>query len=288
MRQVREIEAQRTSLIAHALSPAMNGIEKALEVAGEVDLTLAQARFALKYGYCEPTISEHLEIRQGRHIRIQKIVEKSGADYVPLDVTINRNTAVVLGSNMGGKTVMLRTLGHLQVMVQMGMFPPAQSMTTRLFDSFHWVGAAQDSTEQGLSSYGLEIMRLKDALGAPEPRMLLLDEFARSTSYEEGLAMTRALIDVLERGNSLTVFAGHLHSLASLPHVTALRIGGIDLERYRRLAKLHSPLEAIRMSMDYTVRPLASDEGSDAITIARLLGLPKELTDRATHHLTIF
>ena len=84
--------------------------------------------------------------------------------YTPLDAVLDANVTVIFGSNMGGKTVALKSFAFLQACAQTGLFVPAVRFETRLFKHFHYLGegAAKEET-QGLSGFGFEIRQFVEA-----------------------------------------------------------------------------------------------------------------------------
>lgn len=76
----------------------------------------------------------------GRFVPCEELCEKLGVDYVPLDAAFDAGATVIFGSNMGGKTVVLKTLAFLQLCAQTGLFVPARRFETRVFRAFHYIG----------------------------------------------------------------------------------------------------------------------------------------------------
>jgi DNA mismatch repair ATPase MutS len=106
--------------------------------------------------------------------------------------------------------------------------------------------------------------------------LLLVDEFARSTDAEEGIALTVALIDHLRKHRrGLFLFAGHQKRLdrPGAGEIQYLHTGGLDFGVYTSRLATMDPTEALAASMNYGVFD-GQARTSDALQIARALGVP--------------
>ncbi len=169
---------------------------------------------------------------------------------------------VVSGSNMSGKSTLLRTIGVNAVLALAG----APVRATRLRISHLSLGASirtTDSLEEGHSRFMAEILRLKQVLELPAPAMFLLDELLHGTnSHDRALGsegLTRAL---LARG-AIGLITTHDLSLARVADELGTAAANVHFE---------DRLEDGRLVFDYTMRP-GVVERSNALDLMRAVGL---------------
>ena len=259
------------------------------EAVRSFDLALARARLARAHGLTRPILAPGpIAIRQGRFLPCEASCRTLGLPYVPLDATFDTPVAALFGSNMGGKTVVLKTLAFLQLCVQTGLFAPAAAFTTRVFEHLHYVGegAAAEGT-QGLSGFGREIRQFNavwaDCGGST---LALFDEFARTTQSQEAEALLSAAMEAMAaRPGLVALFSTHFRGIRRLAGVRYLRMRGLDragLETLPAEADAETRLRLISRHMDYR---LAADDGltgvSDALAVAESLGLAPAIARQA-------
>lgn len=212
------------------------------------------------------TAGGELRLQRGRHPLI-------GPTVVPMSVRAGGEFSVLLitGPNTGGKTVALKTAGLLTLMALAGLPTPADPGSTVPVYSevFADIGDEQ-SIEQSLSTFSSHLRNVIEVIRDADSRSLvLLDELGAGTDPEEGAAIAQAVVETLvERG--CTVVATTHHSQLKL------------------FAQQHAAVENASVEFDEetlapTYRLLVGIPGrSNAIAIARRLGLPGPIVDRAT------
>ncbi|RJO74321.1 MAG: hypothetical protein C4523_00940 [Myxococcales bacterium] len=253
----------------------------------ELDLLLAVAKTALAWKAVAPRIDSDpaapLTVAAGAHKPLEDVVRAEGAAYVPLDWEAAEPVAVLTGANMGGKTVVLQTLGWLQALVQLGFFVPAAQLRTRLYSRVAALGA-QGETLGGLSGFGREIERLSKLLPFRRDGVLyLLDEPARTTHAREGRAIIRAVLEAIAASPSCGVVATHFDGLAGEGYAW-MRMRGLRREvvaEWRsRGGEARPPLHHL---MDYRVERADDADATrpDALRVAELLGLEGAIIARA-------
>lgn len=279
------LEAEGLAGLCGELASLLPGLREDLAAVGELDVLLGRARWAAQTGASRPGFSPDGALVAGDavHPEIRRQVEGLGRQYQLLSFELHPPIVSLTGANMGGKTAFLRTVGLQQSLFQRGYFAPARTFRSALFRSVAWVGAVPDSPTLGLSSFGRECRDLIEALDLPDPQLLLVDEFARSTDAEEGIALTSALLDHLRRTRrGLFLFAGHQKRLdrQGTGSLQYLHTGGLDFEAYTtRLGTLETT-EALAASMNYRVYD-GQARTSDALQIARALGVPASMVGSA-------
>ena len=283
--------AERTRLLAElvdGLREALPALHRTAEIVSELDLLQAACRFADLVGARQPDLARRGELRlcAARHplldpaladLRLSALgaAGHRGA-MVPLDLELDsrRRMVVITGPNAGGKTVALKTAGLLTLVAQCGLPVPA-AKGTRLPLIQRLVATVGD--EQDLltdhSTFSARLLRLREAWeAAGEDSLVLLDELGSGTDPEEGAALAGALLEELGRRGGLTLVTTHLSRLAAL----ALETDGAEC----------AAMEFDSASGRPTFRLMPGTPGaSEALALARRLGLPAEWLDRATAEL---
>lgn len=286
----RALETEVLAQLSAPLREALPALQQQAQAIEAFDLALAGARLALEANLVRPGLaSASIVIEGGRHLPCEALCGELGTPYTPLEAIFDQGATVLFGSNMGGKTVVLKTLAFLQLAAQMGLYVPARRFKTRVFRHFHYMGEGRSREEaRGLSGFGFEIRQFTEAWGDLEQDTLLLfDEFARTTSSQEAEALVSAILeDLAARPSVVAAFSTHFRGIRRLPGVRYLRMGGLDRAR---LAALEAPgttlAERIRQidhAMRFSLEPdAAGDTRSDALVVAERLGLPATLARRA-------
>ena len=172
---------------------------------------------------------------------------------------------VVSGSNMSGKSTMLRTLGINAVLAQAG----APVRARRLLISPLAVGASirlTDSLQGGVSRFYAEILRLRqilDETGGPLPVLFLIDEFLHGTNSHDRRIGARALVLGLVQRGAIGLITTHDLALADIADELGERAANVHFE---------DQIEDGKISFDYHMRPGVVRK-SNAIELMRQVGL---------------
>ena len=201
---IREAEYKILKELTTAVNRSAGRIINNLEVYGRIDLLHAIAQWGLKVGATVPQLTDsELDLRGARH---PLLIERLGFDAtVPLDLLLSaeKSCLIISGSNAGGKTVALKTLGLLMLLAKCGLPLPAASGSRlpRYGRILVEMDASQD-IEHGLSSFTAHAINLKNIYReARGGDFVLLDEPGSGTDYQAGGAFAVAYVDaLLERG----------------------------------------------------------------------------------------
>jgi DNA mismatch repair ATPase MutS len=139
-----------------------------------------------------------------------------------------------------------------------------------------------------LSAFATEVVRARDALAEDAlPALVLVDEYARTTGPREGRALLIALVRALStRAQTFALVATHFDGVAEAAGVDHLWVTGAGAAALAGIAAgdLHDALSALAAAMDYRIVPAGAHAaaGSDAIALARILGLPHDVIANAS------
>jgi DNA mismatch repair protein MutS2 len=204
-------------------------IEKDYAIVAEIDALQAVAAFSEQMNMTSPELNErgYVNIAGGRHPVLWNALKKGSRDnhLVPLNVEIGKDHScmVITGSNAGGKTVALKTIGVLTLMALSGMHIPAQSGTTIPFLSqvLADIGDEQ-SIEQNLSTFSAHITRISEIVSKSSGRaMIIIDELGTGTDPEQGGALSCAILRKLRQNGAISLISTHLGMLKAFAHAQA-------------------------------------------------------------------
>jgi DNA mismatch repair protein MutS2 len=219
-----------------------------------------------------------LELVAAWHPLLESTLAAEGRtdDLVPLSIRIDPTLRVlaVTGSNTGGKTVALKTLGLLALMAQAGLPVPAQRAALPIFDRVLVDIGDEQSIEQSLSTFSGHMAQIVNVLrGATDRSLVLLDELGSGTDPAEGGALACAIIKSLASRRATAVLTTHLREVKIFCH----EHDGMQ----------NAAMEFNAETLRPTYRLVQGEPGqSHAVTIAQRLGLPSEVIDHARGFLT--
>lgn len=206
--QEEEIVYQILSFLTGFVIENIKAIELNVDAFSTFDFIYAKAKYAISINAEEPTLTEneYIMIEDGKHPLIEGRV-------VPLNISLGQKyrTLVITGPNTGGKTVVLKTVGLLQLMVQSGLLPPSSknSQYTVLEDILVDIGDAQN-IQASLSTFSGHMKRLVDIINKAKPGVLILsDEIGTGTDPKEGSALGIAILERLYEKGALTLVTTH-------------------------------------------------------------------------------
>jgi DNA mismatch repair protein MutS2 len=251
-----------------------------------LDILFAKARLAIKYEMSKPSLDENanITILNARYLPLANKCTKLGTTYTPLTAEFDQHTIVVTGSNMGGKTMLLRTIGFMQVLTQMGFWVPADHYSTTIFENISYIGEDLSDKVEGLSSFGFEIHNISEALEEKNSNsLMLIDEFAKTTNSLEAKAIIAAMLKSFSLNKSITCFLStHFMELPQFSEVSFYKMKGLDYKEYEnyytkeKQYSLSERIKIINSFMRYeVVKTDSKDKTYDAIKIADILGLDK-------------
>jgi DNA mismatch repair ATPase MutS len=238
---------------------------------------------------------------EGRFLPLANRCAADDLRYWPLTISLEKNANVVFGSNMGGKTVVLRSVAFFQLLAQLGFFVPADSFSSALFSEIAYVGAPPSGVvvqvEEGLSGFGEEIHEFSSVWeNAKKTALVLVDEFARTTNSVEASALLGAVLEMFaERTQWVGVVSTHFMEINVEKSMCGFfRMKGLNqsafaqsfVERAKDGESLAERIHRVNRFMQYEVVP---EEGitpvRDALAIAEVLGLSPAIVEKAKRHM---
>lgn len=262
-----EIERILTELTA-MLAPYADEIREDLNIMGQIDLVFAKAKLSRELNAVMPRLNRNNYVRivRGRHPLIP-------ADkVVPIDIWIGRDyrSLIITGPNTGGKTVTLKIVGLFALMVQSGIFVPAnEGSEFPVFEHIYADIGDEQSIEQSLSTFSSHMKNIVGILDrADENSLVLLDELGAGTDPIEGAALAMSILEELNDRHCMCVSTTHYSEI-------------------KAFAMTHEGMENASMEFDIdrlcpTYRLYIGIPGkSNAFEISSRLGLPSSIIDKA-------
>lgn len=273
--------------ITEKLRPWFDDIHYNCSMVGRLDFLIQKAKAALRYqGICPEITEQSLSLTEMINPSLVDVLREKGKEFAPVSFQMETGTTVITGANMGGKSVALRTIALNVVLAQSGFFVYAKEAHVPVFDTICLIAEEYQSMQNGLSSFGGEIMQLQNAVEQQKQGfgLLIFDELARGTNPDEGAAIVKAVVQYLKERQVMAILATHYDHVAEYAdyhyQVTGLR--GVDLKQLE--AEIHCAdskkgIDIISRYMNYGIYQVHGKEECprDAIHICGLLGLEPEL-----------
>ena len=231
----------------------------------EIDLYKSLGKVALERNYCRPQVVENesafIDARQMRHPIVETIIRRQ---YIAHDLVLGCGTSspqteieesgkkskkgsektesanplarglvargdiiLLFGPNACGKSTLMRTVGNLAIMAQMGSFVPASSFRFSPVNAIYTRILTKDDIDAGVSSFQTEALELIPILNRCDNRSLVLcDEIAHSTTYIDALSIIAASTMHFSKKQAIAVLTSHHHAVVKIEEVNDLHLLG--------------------------------------------------------------
>ncbi len=245
-----------------------------------IDVLGAFAEVAEREQYARPELHDgfDLEIIAGRHPVVERMMARE--KFIPNDLVLTEDAQLIVltGPNMAGKSTILRQIGLIQLLAQVGAYVPARRAKLPIADRLFTRVGASDNLVRGQSTFMVEMSETSAILHTATRRSLvLLDEIGRGTSTYDGVSIAWSVSEHLHDAiGCKTVFATHYHELTQL----ASELPGV---RNFTVAVREVGDQVLFL---HTLIPGGADR-SYGIEVGRLAGLPAAVIARAKEVLSL-
>ncbi|HAX14342.1 MAG: DNA mismatch repair protein MutS [Leeuwenhoekiella sp.] len=204
-------------------SPLLKEYQKLLST---IDVIAAKAKYAKKLDAVLPKITKdrELEIKEAYHPLLLLNNRKHGEKTYPQDIKLDADNRIIVisGPNAGGKSITLKTVGLLQVMLQSGLLIPVHEYSRFcLFDKILTDIGDNQSIENHLSTYSYRLKNMNYFLRKCDDKTLfLIDEFGTGSDPELGGALAETFLEVFYERNSYGIITTHYANLKMMANET--------------------------------------------------------------------
>jgi DNA mismatch repair protein MutS len=279
--RIEERERQIFEALRKRIGSHIRRLQCVAQLTAELDVLSTMAEVAERESYVRPVVTDgfELEIRGGRHPVVERMMARE--KFIPNDVTLtdDKRMIILTGPNMSGKSTILRQIGLIVLMAQIGCFVPADSATVGIVDRLFTRVGASDNLVRGQSTFMVEMSETSAILHtATRNSLVLLDEIGRGTSTYDGVSIAWSVSEYLhDQVRCKTVFATHYHELTQLTDelVSACNYSVEVKESGDRVLFLHRLVPG-------------GANRSYGIEVGRLAGLPIAVLERARKLLALF
>jgi len=274
LHEQEEIEIARILIaITEAFRVNQHAIRTIAETVASIDLGAAKALLSLEFGCTRPQLSNgrELQVKDGRHVLLEHALRQSDGHAVPISFALDdlHQVLVISGPNAGGKTVVLKTVGLIALMAQMGLHVPAREAVLPVFDQVFADIGDQQSIAANLSTFTAHMRNIATmARKVTPPALLLIDEVGTGTDPEEGAALAVAIVDYFRRTGATTLASTHYNPLK----MWASQTEGV----------LNASVEYDEHTLRPTYRLIVGVAGASAgLEIARRMDVPEQILGKA-------
>lgn len=260
MQKNADLELEIRGELSGKLRDFAGDLALALRNLSFLDILIAKAAQMKRMGLCFPVVVEDGETFYNGMFNpaVKDLLLEQGREYMPVDICFSREPVTIIGANMGGKSVVLKSLAVNQLLAQFGFGVAAHDCCVNLVDEVVLCIGDEQSIVKGVSSFAGEILAIDAVIKKVregKSLLALIDEPARTTNPVEGTALVEGLLEVI--GNVAGGFVLTTHYNISNDKVKRYRVKGL------RDGK-----------MDYTLEVTHSgDVPHEAVAIAESLGI---------------
>ncbi len=278
-----ELEARKRHEIYRILKELGNFLRPYLDdflnwqrILVKYDLIRAKAKFSLSYDGVRPNISDQpaFHLKKAYHPLLLLLNNEVSKTTVSFDLSLDevQRILVISGPNAGGKSVTLKSVGLLQLMLQSGMLVPVEDDSTfTLFTKLMIDIGDQQSLEGDLSTYSSRLVHMKHFMETANKRTLvLMDEFGSGSDPKMGGAIAEAVLDKLVKLKCFGLITTHYSNIKNYAYKADSILNGAMLFNKEEL----SPTYKLKVGQPGS---------SFAFEIADKIGLDKAILKYARH-----
>jgi DNA mismatch repair protein MutS2 len=256
------------------LNPYAPLLKSYIAVIGEFDFIRAKAKLAVQMNANYPTVvnKAHIELEQAYHPLLYLYNQASKKPTIPVNLTLDEKSRILVisGPNAGGKTVTMKTIGLIQVMLQSGLLVPVHpnSVIGVFRQLFIHIGDTQ-SIEFELSTYSSHLQHMKHFIETANGKTLFfIDELGSGSDPNLGGAFAEVIMEELAKKHSFGIVTTHYLNLKVMANRVPGIINGAMQFDEEKLAPLYKLI-------------VGKPGSSYTFSIAERIGLPKHLINRA-------
>jgi DNA mismatch repair protein MutS2 len=202
------------------------------DVLGEYDFIRAKAKLAIDTNGNYPLLTEkaHVHLVKACHPLLYLYNKKNSKQTIPVDITLDQNNRILVisGPNAGGKTVTLKTVGLLQLMLQSGLLVPVHPHSEMgIFRQLMIHIGDTQSLEFELSTYSSHLKNMKYFMeNANGKTLFFIDELGSGSDPNLGGAFAEVILEELVKKHAMGIVTTHYLNLKVMANKTPGIING--------------------------------------------------------------
>lgn len=211
--EIKRILCELSSLVARESGDILLG----LNALTEIDFIFAKAKYSVELKAVAPNLNQDkiIKVKKAKHPILMRVIENT----VPNDIWLGESFdhLIITGSNTGGKTVTLKTLGLFVLMVKAGLHLPCIEASIYPFEKVFADIGDEQSVVQSLSTFSGHINNLKEIVdNTNDKTLVLMDEIGAGTDPAEGSALAQAILEYIDNKGAKSVVTTHYGELKTL------------------------------------------------------------------------
>ena len=257
-----------------AIAPYQIPLQFYFQLIGILDFIRAKALFALDYKGVMPQLSQHPQVQviNAYHplLYLQNKAQQKTTYPITLSLQKEQRILIISGPNAGGKTVTMKTIGLLQLMLQCGLLVPVDDRSEMgIFQQLMIHIGDTQSIEQELSTYSAHLKDMKYFVDFANGKTLfLIDELGSGSDPNMGGAFAEAFIETLAQRKSIGIVTTHYLNLKVMAgKIKGIVNGGMAFDE-EKLEPLYQLI-------------IGKPGSSYTFEIAKRSGLPEAIIERA-------
>lgn len=253
--------------------PFISEIEESFNILIMLDVVFAKARMSVKFKFCKCDVSEEkiIDLKEMQNPVLMQVCQNVVKNDFRMDQ--NSNTIIISGSNTGGKTVVLKTVGLCVLMMKFGLDVPCYQAKIFNFDQiFADIGDNQNILKN-LSTFSSHLKNISEIIDTSNANSLvLLDEIASGTDPNEGEALAASVLEFFNNKKIFCLSTTHFSGLKKLAYIKqGFKNASVEFD-----CETFCPTFKLKLDVPGE---------SHAIAIAKRLGLNNEIIQKAQNYL---
>ena len=285
---LEEEEEQRIrEVLTDSLVAYLDDLAYDADVTGRMDLLIEKSYAAGLAPSIRPQLTqEELVLSETVNPWVASVLKERNLSFTPISIELGLGAGVITGANMGGKSVALKTITLNVLLALSGFYVYALEAKVPFFEKIMILSEEMQSVDKGLSSFGAEIIQMKQIIEAVKKEYCFvgLDEFSRGTNPHEGAALVRSVVKFLNTRKVVGLLVTHFAHVAEYGrnHYQVVGLKDMDENRVEKeisMAGREKGVGVIASHMNYGLYKVGNMAGCprDAFRICHLLGLQEEV-----------
>jgi len=262
-------------VLCNLLRPYATELSNLLHSLAELDIVISKAIQHKKESFTIPEVGNSSSFEGMFHPEVKAILAQKGKVFQKISFSYQPGEpGIIIGANMGGKTVALKSLCLCQYLFQFGFAVPALKAEMVPAENIVFCFGDDQDQQKGLSSFAAEMLRIDRMIAMVESgamTLALVDEPARTTNPTEGSALVSSLLRILSNCPNLSLVLTTHYNVDS------------DARCWRVKGLVEDKEGSERLKMDYSLTESSDNEvPHEALNIARKLGVSPKWLEEAT------